>query len=192
MSMAAQGELSLTLLVSSGWVGGVVALSYALVLFDIAGFFPLALPPAAGYLQSHYWLGLPVDTIALVVFLQALAAVGAIVWFIWLATTPDKDLQNTILHSETNRIFIIQLFLWASILWPFAAHSYMTNRNTTNAIIACIPLWLAAVAVVLMIGGSFEAGCPPIPMLGVLFLGLVVVLCDASGWAAVCIKSTLK
>jgi hypothetical protein len=187
--MAAQGELSLTLLVSSGWVGGVVALSYALVLFDTAGFFPLPLPPVAGYLQSHYWLDLQADTVALIVFLQVLAAAGAIVWFIWLATTPDKDLQNTIFQSESNRIFIIQLFLWASALWPFAAHSYMTDRNTTKAILACIPLWVAAVAVVLMIGGSFEAGCPPIPMLGVLFLGTVVVLCDAAGWAAACIKN---
>jgi hypothetical protein len=190
--MAEQGELSLTLLVSSGWVGGIVALSYALVLFDVAGFFPLALPPASGYLQSHYWLGLPADTVVSIVFLQLLAASGAIVWFVWLATTPDKDLQNSILHSETNRIFIIQLFLWSSTLWPFAAHFYLTDRNTIRAILACIPLWSAAVAVVLMIGGSFEAGSPPIPTLGVLFLGLVVVLCDGTGWAAVCIKSTLR
>lgn len=190
--MAEQAELSLTLLLSSGIVGAFVGLSYVLVLFDSAGFFPLALPPTSGYLESHYWLGLPVDTVSSIVVLQGFAAVGAIVWFIWLATTPDKDLQNSILHSETNRIVIVQLFLWASILWPFGAHFYMTDRNTPRAILACIPLWLAAVAVLLMIGGSFEAGCPPIPMLGVLFLGLVVILCDGTGWAAVCIKTTLQ
>lgn len=190
--MADADGLSLPLILSSALVGGLVALSYALVLFDVAGQFPLNLPATSGYTENHYWLGLPVDTVASLIPLQVFAAVGAVTWFVWLVTTPDKDLQNSILHSETNRLLIVQLFLWASIIWPFAAHFYMLDRNTPRAVLACLPLWVAATAVVLMVGGSFEAGCPPIPMMGVLFLGMVVVLCDGAGWAAVCIKTTLN
>ena len=190
--MASQGEVPLTLLVSSGFVGGLVLLSYAIVLFDVAGFFTLPLPPTNGYLNSHYWLGMPTDTVSSVVILQACAAVGAVGWFIWLVTTPKNSLQNSILNSETTQFVLIQLFLWSSLLWPLCAYYYITSRTTLRALLACTPLWTAAISTLLLIGGSFEAGCPPLPMIGILALGVVVVLCDATGWAAVCIRSTLK
>jgi len=184
-------EPSLTLIVSSGLLGALVGVAYVLVLFDNAGLFPLDLPPS-NYLDSPYWLGLPSDTVLSIAVLQACAAVGAVVWFIWLCTTSDQNFGDSILNSEVNRVLIVQVFLWSSILWPFAAYFFVLEKTTARAILVCLPLWAAAAAVLLMIGGTFESGAPPWATLGVLFLGLVVVLCDGAGWTAVAIKSTLQ
>ena len=184
-------ELPLTLILSSGLVGALVAVSYLVVLFDNAGLFPL--PSAAGtsFFSSPYWLGMPSDTVTVLVLLQMLAAIGALLWFIWLVTTPEKQFENTILSTETNRIFILQLFLWSSTAWPFTAYLYLNEKSTTNAVLACTPLWLAAVAVALMIGATFESNAPPVALLAALFLGLVVVLCDGVGWAFLCFRNSV-
>lgn len=184
-------ELPLTLILSSGLVGALVAVSYLIVLFDNAGLFPLSSAAGTSFFTNPYWLGLASDTVTVIVLLQMLAAVGAILWFIWLVTSPEKQFENTMLSTETNRIFILQLFLWSSVAWPFTAYLYLNDKSTTNAILACSPLWLAAVAVVLMIGATFESNAPPIALLSILFLGLVVVLCDGVGWSFVCLRNSV-
>ena len=82
------------------------------------------------------------------------------------------------------------MFLWASALWPFGAYYHRRNNNTWSAIVACIPLWVASLAAILMIGGTFEAKASAVPTAGVLVFGTIVVLADGVGWAALCIKTT--
>ena len=184
--------MSATFLVSSGISGAFVIGSYALVLADVAGVFTLPLPPTSGYLESHYWLGMPRDSIVGIIVLQLLAGIGFVVWSIWLSSKEDYIIENSILSTLANRIVLVQVFLWASVAWPFATYFYMLQRTLSRAILACVPLWIAALATILLIGGTFEARAPVLPTVSILLFGNVVVLADGVGWAAVCIKSTLQ
>ena len=186
--------MSATLLITSGITGALVLASYAVVLADVTGFFPLpkTFTPTSGYIDSHYWLGMKSDSIIAIIVLQVLAGVGFVVWEIWLATHGDYTFPNSILSTLAFRIILIQVFLWASFAWPFLTYFYMHDQTLSRAILACVPLWIAALATIIMIGGTFEAQAPPHAILSILFFGLVVVLADGVGWAAVCIKTTLN
>lgn len=184
--------MSALLLGTSAFTGALVLTSYAFVLANVAGGFTLSLPPTTGYLDSHYWLGLPRDSVIGIIVLQVLAGVGFVAWVIWLASKDDYVIENSILSTLWNRIVLIQVFLLASTAWPFAAYFYMMQRNLSRAIIACVPLWVAALATILLIGGTFEARAPVVPTVSILLFGTVTVLADGVGWSAVCIKSTLQ
>jgi hypothetical protein len=169
-----------------------VIAAYAVVLFDVTGLFPLPTESGNGYLDSPYWLGMPRDAVIVVTVMQIFAAVGLVGWVAWLDGMSDYQLERSILSTLETRIALVQIFLWSSVAWPFLTYRFMTDRaNTTRAVTACVPLWIAAVAVLLMIGGTFEARAPALPTLAVMLAGNVVVLADGVGWAAVCIKSTL-
>ena len=189
--MTLNKNMSVVLAVSSAVTGLFVLISYAVVLVDVAGIFTLQLPPTSGYLESHYWLGMPKESITGIVVLQVVAGIGFVAWVVWLVGMDDYTLQGSILSTLPWRIALIQTFLWASVFWPFGAYFYMLNRTLGRALVACIPLWIAALATILMIGGTFEARAPVVPTLGMLMFGLIVVLADGVGWAAVCIKTTL-
>lgn len=186
--------MSTTLLLSTGISGAFVLLSYAVVLADVVGMFPLPVSeyaPTSGYLDSHYWLNMPRDTIVGIIVMQVLAGIGFVIWVFWLAGKEDYVIEDSLLSTLEVRITIIQVFLWASTAWPFFTHYFMLQRTLARAILASIPLWIAATAIILLIGGTFEARAPALPTLSILFLGNVVVLADGVGWAAVCIKGSL-
>ena len=180
------------LAVTSAITGAFVIGSYAVVLFDVAGYFPLPVANTGGYFESQYWLGMPRDTVIVVTVMQVLAAIGLVSWVLWLDGMQNYQLAKSILSTLETRIAIVQVFIWASVAWPFLTYSMMLDRtSTTRAVLACIPLWVAAVAVLIMIGGTFEAQAPSLPTLAIMLAGNVVVLADGVGWAAVAIKSTL-
>ena len=138
-----------------------------------------------------YWLGLPRPTIIAISFLQGLAAIGYLVWFFWLLQEGDR-IQNSILSSRWNRTLLVSGFLLASVVWPYLAYYHQLSPiSTRRAVLASLPLWIAALCVILLIGGTFEAKAPAHATIGILFLGMIVVLADGVGWTAACIKQSL-
>lgn len=177
------------LLVATGVAGAGVLASYAFVLFDAAGGFPLAARPA-GYLASPYWLGLPRATVGALVGLQVLALVGYVAWLFHVAAHPPT---RGLLRDARARFGLTLGFLGASALWPFAAYELVRARERATATLgwalassAC--LWAAAGCVIALLAGTVEARYEsPVPVLGMLALALVVVLVDGVGWAATAI-----
>lgn len=179
------------LVVSSSLTGAAVLLSYLIVFAGVGGFPSPPNVTSTSYLDSPYWLGVPKETIVSIVVLQGMALVGYLTWLWWIATASEDDLTDSLLTYPSARVLLLQVFLLSSCAWPFAAYYYMLQRTVGRSILACLPLWAAAGAIILLIGGTFEAKAPPAPTIGILLLGTVVVLADGVGWAAVCIKSTL-
>jgi len=193
------------LLLSSSLLGAGIAAAYVLVLGNFTGDF--AVPASAEhanatgltrYMTSPYWFRVPVPTVSAIVALQLLAAIGYVVWFVWLlmgrpaATALPADHPGTLLDGRVAPTLLLHGFLVASVAWPFAAYWHQLEpASVGRALAACLPLWVSAACVIGLIGGTFEAWAPPAPTLGILLLGLVVVLCDGVGWSALCLKHTL-
>lgn len=193
------------LLLSSSLLGAGIATAYVLVLGNATDDF--AVPASAEhvdatgwtrYMTSPYWFRVPVPTVTAIVVLQLLAAIGYVVWFVWLlmgrpttaALPPDHP--GSLLDGRAATTLLLHGFLVASVVWPFAAYWHQLQpASMGRALAACLPLWVAALCVIGLIGATFEAWAPPAPTLGILFLGLVVVLCDGVGWSALCLKHTL-
>ena len=176
------------LLLVSSLTGVAVLFSYALVLADLWGAYPLpsSVDVSTSYFDSPYWLGLPKSTTIAVAFFHFLAVVGYVMWAYWIVQA--KPIDNSILSARPTTIAIVEGFLVASILWPFVAYYHIVRPSLASALAACVPLWIAAICVVLLVGGTFEAMAPPYAVVGILWLGTVVVLADGVGWCAVCIK----
>ena len=169
--------------------GLAILISYVLVLGNALGTFPLD-AHSGDYFSSPYWLGLPRSTGIALTVLQLMAACGYAVWLFWIASAPP--LETSLLKTRTVRLFLTHTFLIASVLWPYAVYYFFQDRSMARAIMACVPLWIASIAVILLVGGTFEAAAPPLPTLGILFLALVVVLVDGVGWSAACIKQSVR
>ena len=167
--------------------GLAVLISYVLVLGNALDTFPLD-SATDDYFSSPYWLGLPRSTCIALTALQVLAVCGYVAWLFWIASAPP--LEESLLNTRASRFLITHTFLIASVVWPYAVYYYFQNK--VHATVACIPLWVASVAIICLVGGTFEAAAPPLPTLGILFLALVVVLVDGVGWSAVCIKQVVR
>jgi hypothetical protein len=178
---------TLPLLLSVGLLGGAVLTSYVVVLGNVGGRFPLPSSPAppapSSYWQSPYWLSLPPSTAQGITLLQVAAAGGFLAWMAWLAASGLP--QRGLLASPWWTTGLLFVFLLGSLAWPFAAH-WMLSGDTSvpRAVAACVPLWAVAVAVLLLVAGTFEAHAPAHAVVGILLLGQVCVLADGVGWAA--------
>ena len=178
-------------ILSTGFFGIAVGFSYAIVLFNAFGDFPVSQGASTSYLDSPYWLGLPrSSTIAVAVF-QVLAAIGYIAWqFSLIAERPTRGI-----FTDTRwLIFANSLFLVPSIAWPFAAHRLLKNTTSLSAaLLSSSCLWLAAVGVSLLVGGTFEDHREtPVALVGILLTGTVVVVADGAGWSATAIYGALN
>ena len=182
--------MSAVLVISTALAGLLVLGSYVVVLFDVFRWFDLGQDGSSSYFESPYWLRMHPDSVKAISVLQVVAGVGFLIWCGWLILGEDRTFENSILSTLPWRIGVVQMFLWASALWPFGAYYHKRNNNTWSAIVACIPLWVASLAAILMIGGTFEAKASAVPTVGVLVFGTIVVLADGVGWAALCIKTT--
>ena len=177
-------------LLSTGLVGASVLTSYGMVLGNIGNIFPLENVDSYSYFTSPYWLGANSESIRALVVLQILAAFGYVVWVLWLTST-NTVITYGVLQSPFIRFVLIQSFLLSSLAWPFTAYYFMRQQTLMRSIIACVPLWGAALSVIVLIGGTFEAKAPAVPTLGILALGTVVVLADGVGWCALALYPTI-
>lgn len=165
--------------------------SYAIVLFDAFGSFPLpdSMKHRKGYLESPFWLSLPRASIVAVVVFQGFAAVGYLMWFFsMLYERPTRGLLQDSRWLMVSNI----LFLVPSILWPFPAYRLLHDLSMANAILSSACLWIAALGVILMVGGTFEdERKSPVATIGILLLSTVVIVADGIGWSATAIYAAL-
>lgn len=174
---------------SAAPVGAAILISYVMVLMNACGGFELY-EQSTSYIDSPYWLGADRGAIIAVVVFQALAAIGYVMWMVWMIMY-GAEITNSVLQTRTVRLLLIHGFLLASIAWPYTAYFYMLSPSTGRAILTSVPLWVAAGCVIVLIGGTFEAGAPWYAVAGILMLGTVVVLADGVGWSAMAIKRTI-
>ena len=181
-------QMMIPLILMSSILGLAVVGSYVVVLGNVNDAFPLPHPPPASssYFDSPYWLGIPHTTAAGLTVLQLCAAVGYVVWFVWLVSTPPP--LHGLLSTAAAQAGLLGGFLVASVAWPYAAYALLHRPHSLGrALLSCLPLWAAAVCVILLIGGTFEARAPVLPTVGILLLGQVVVLADGVGWSALAV-----
>jgi hypothetical protein len=175
-------------IVSTNLLGGAVILSYSVVLFNAFGDFPVPQPqPSPGnYLESPYWLGLHKHSTAAVAVFQVFAMMGYVVWqWSLVAERPTRGL----LTDMRWLIFANTLFLLPSVVWPFAAHKLLQDETSLMwAILSSSCLWLAAMGLLVLVGGTFEDNREsPQALVGLLFTSTVVVVADGAGWSALAI-----
>ena len=160
-------------------LGAAAVVSYAVVPGNLGGLFPHEhsdLP----YFESSYWVGLPKATTMFITALQPFAAIGYVAWTRW-ALGACSEVAAAL--SET--------FLVSSLAWPFAAYLYVRSPDSILiAGLACLPLVIAAAAVIGMVAVTFRCRAPAAPTIGVMALGAVVVVADAIVWTHACILNT--
>ena len=172
------------MLIPSALLGLCVFLSYAAVIGNVGGAFPVS-TQGRDYFSSPWWVGMPRHNAIAFTVMQLLAGAGAIVWLAWLL---HARVERGPLASPLARQVVVYAFLLASLAWPFMAYPAIARRpSLTSAVLACIPLWIAALSIIAALAFSFEARAPLLPMLGITLLSLVVVLVDGVGWSASCI-----
>ena len=177
--------MELPLILITALLGTAVLSSYGLVLANVGDAFPLTDAPShLTYNNSPYWLGMRREAIIAIIMLQVFAGVGFLMWFGWLAF---DGAQRGILRTPTARVVLMSVFLGASIAWPYATYFHLSRPSLSRAIGSAACLWLAALAIIVAIGGTFEADAPAYAVVGILLLGQVVVLADGVGWSAVVI-----
>ena len=170
-------------------LGGCIFLSYAVVLFDAFGDYPLP-QGATSYVDSPYWLGLRRSSATAVAVFQLLAAAGYLMWVTALAwQRPVRGL----LADPRWLVFANSLFLTASVAWPFAARRVVLQPTSLPwAVAASACLWVAAAGVLMLVGGTFEDDREsPLALVGILLTSTVVVVADGAGWSAAALHGAL-
>ena len=184
-------QQSWPLLLMTSILGATILGSYVVVFGNVGNAFPL--PPAVqtqhrGYFETIYWHGTPRDTTVGIFVLQLAAAAGFLTWFGWLVTA--ETLEGPLRHAWV-RASLLGGFLVSSIAWPYAAHAHVVSPTVGRAVGVSACLWVAALAVLLMVAVTFEARAPAAPTVGVLLLGNVVVLADGVGWTANVLRNAI-
>ena len=179
--------MSWPLLLMSGILGSTIIGSYIVVFGNVGNAFPVP-HNTGGYLESAYWHGVPRDTTTAILVFQIFAGLGFLAWLFWLVNAPSIDgpLQQAWVKSS-----LVGTFLIASIAWPYAAHAHIASPTMLRTLVVSSCLWVAAVAVLLMVAVTFEARAPAVPTVGILLLGNVVVLADGVGWTAIVLRKAL-
>lgn len=166
-------------------IGVLVLLSYVLVLGNAGGYFSLS--GSKKNPSSPYWLGLDATTTGMLTFWQITAAVGYIVIMLYMNGVwgggPSKGLLTYGQGAAQVGHYLLYAFLVSSLCWAFLAHRALEAGGAWVWLCAGC-LWVAAAAVLLLIGGIFEDDAPWFVTGASLYLGAVVVLADGAGWAA--------
>lgn len=125
------------------------------------------------YLTSKFWYGLPQNVVIMILVFQVLAVAGFIVALIsWFIKPPTEGFLSKYLFS------ILVVFFVSSILWSFSIHYSMRWLIIGSLIVT-------ALSSILMLVGSIQEKKPRLYIvLGLLFLCIVTVLCDAILWNA--------
>ena len=177
-------------ILSTAFLGGGVLFSYAIVLFNSFGGFELPTESSRSYLESPYWLGLPRSSTTALLIFQVGAGIGYFMWFVSIVITrPTRGLL-----ADPRWLFGCNaIFLVASAVWPFAAYQLLQFSSTVwRAILACLPLWMAAIGMCLLVGGTFEDDrSSPVALIGILLTSTVVVMVDGVGWSATALYTAI-
>jgi len=136
--------------------------------------------------MHKYWLGIQAVKSLTFIF-QIPSAIGAVVWYMW--ATRQKHKKG--LFTKIPPMYIIWVFLMASLAWPWLLPKNLPSKPY-QAILCCIPLWIASISVIMMVAGTFEVGAPTIPTVAVIYLAITVVLIDGIGWSAKLIHDSLN
>jgi len=158
-----------------------------IVLTNVGNLFPVI--GNNSYLDSPYWMGIQRPSTTLLMVFQLIALIGFGVWLADMTMSPPTE---GVLQSSSWRLAAVCMFLIPFALWPFATyHALEHPKSLAATLVSCSCLWIAAIGVALMIVGTFEnTSTHPRSLLGVLFLGMVVILVDAMGWCALAIRKT--
>lgn len=166
---------------ASVWILSVAtAAAYIVVQGNLGNLFP---HPNTGrpYFESAYWVGIPKDVAMAIAALQFVAIAGSFLWASW-----------AFVHHPAWAVPLFDLFLLASLLWPFTSYAYVRSAPSVGlAAVASAPLMIAALAVTGLTGLTFASRAPVIPTLGILMVGVVAILADGIGWPAACFAHAL-
>lgn len=170
-----------------------VLFTYAIVLFDAFGDFPLPerhRRSSTSYLESPYWLGMPKSTTTFIVVMQGFAAIGYVLWQMSLVMIrPTRGL----FVDPRWLVFANMLFLVPSILWPFAAYQLLQDETSISwALASSACLWAASAGMTLLVAGTFEdLRETPWAALGIYLTASIVVVADGVGWSAISLYNAI-
>ena len=156
------------------------------------------------YTHSRFWIGISSDTAMVLWPLQLLAGTGFVAFTasLFLDAYRRRDeapgIGRAIAHkgvlSYMNggvTVAAFAVFFLCSYMWPYATRDYLDGGGESTWDMARVALSLAgaAISVVVMVAGAFEADMHPVAIWGVLAFATVVVLVDGVGWNAKLIHS---
>jgi hypothetical protein len=152
-------------------MGAVLAASYALLAWRKGS--------ATGYIGSPLWLGMERSTVIMLVFLQALAAVGFLSAVLtWVFFAPPSG--GVLSYHPAVLPVVLGVFLASSAAWAF-----LMSADDPNKIAVSASLVVTAVASIVLVAGAAEETRPRWWVVGgTLLLALVTVLGDGVAWNA--------
>ena len=180
--------LNITYLLFLFLTGFMVPFSYYMVTMNGSGYFPIQ---SKSYIESPYWLDLGATARRILVFFQLFAAVGYLVFQIWISYELD-----TFTGLLSNRLILVLLefsLLTSASLWPVGA--YFVLKYPTSAIstwIACIMLWITAACGLIYLFAFSQEQAPLYIILSSIFFCLVVVGADGIVWSALRFRKLLR
>lgn len=139
-----------------------------------------------GFFESRFWLRMPpATTRALTFYLQIPAAIGYVVFLVYAAGIAGRCRPRTGVLSYcggAGLTLTVALFSAASMLWAPLTRMHLDGK--CGRAWPALALVAAALAVILMTAGAFEADIDWKGVAGVLSLATVVVVVDGVGWNA--------
>lgn len=141
--------------------------------------------------DNKYWLGIDKNIINFILPFMGLAVLGFLTFFIgYLINPPEKGILAYLNGYVT--FILMTIFLGASIGWSFSVKkSVKKNASFASIFMTSFCLIVAAIAVILLLAGSFEAE-NIVLIVGMLFLTIQVVLNDGIGWNAIFLLQKTK
>lgn len=135
---------------------------------------------SSSYLRHKLWLGLNPRTVAVVAAMQIVALLSYLVLVVRLDASPPargRLVDAWWLHTLNLSVLLCQ------VVWPHAVTPFQNRPVLVNAVLASIPLWLAAICAFAIVHGTFEDVSTTNRVLSILF-GFVVILVDGIGWTS--------
>lgn len=180
--------LNVTYLLFLFLTGFIVPFSYYMVTMNGSGYFPIE---SKSYIESPYWLDLGPGTRRILVFFQLLAAVGYLVFQIWISYELDTF---TGLLSNRLILVLLELVLLASAsLWPVAAYFVLKYpASVISTWIACIMLWITAACGLIYLFSFSQEQAPVYIIISSVFFCFIVVGADGIVWSALCFRKLIR
>ncbi len=141
--------------------------------------------------DNKYWIGIDKNIINFILPFMFLALIGFLTFFIgYLIKSPEKGILSYLDGWIT--VILMAIFLVSSIGWSYAVNkSVKKNASFASIFMTSFCLIMAAIAVILLLAGSFEAE-NIVLIVGMLFLTIQVVLNDGIGWNAIFLLQKTK
>ena len=140
--------------------------------------------------DNKYWLGIDKNIINFILPFMFLAVLGFLTFFIgYLINPPEKGLLSYLDGYVT--VILIGIFLGASVGWSYAVNKSVKNASFGSIFMTSFCLIVSAIAVILLLAGSFEAE-NIVLIVGMLFLAIQVVFNDGIGWNAIFLLQKTK